>query len=157
MKVLQEKVLKDGREDLLGLLEGWKACRVESGGNHYFKVPGEGIIRSGINALSYLKDLARLNSGELSLAGVQHPCNPSHAHMLSDSKVWPREVPLNVRGWLQHTVILAPGLIPAAHGESAYGQVSAWACCPKRRLQTGSMCVGTSNAVCVKACLPSCC
>lgn len=93
MKHLRELIVGAGRKDLLGLLKGWTACRVKAGGIQYFQVPGEGIIRSSVNALRYLEDLARLNSGEQPLAGVQHPCNPSHAGMLSDRSKRLSEVP----------------------------------------------------------------
>ncbi len=71
MKILRDKI--GDREDLLKLLKGWLAYRDLISGNHYYRVPDEeGDIRSAINAVNYLKDLARLNAGMQPLVG-EHP------------------------------------------------------------------------------------
>ena len=80
MESLRAKIARERRGDLLGLLKGWTACRVESGGNTFFKVPDEGVIRSVVNAFKYLVDLARLNPGKLTLTGEEEGFNPSHAY-----------------------------------------------------------------------------
>lgn len=75
MQFLRDKI--SDREDLLKLIEGWSAYREESSGNHFYRVPDEqGDIRSAVNAVNYLKDLARLNAGEQLLKG-EHPAHIS--------------------------------------------------------------------------------
>ena len=83
LKALRDRIIAEGREHLLALLEGWLAFRDDSpSANVYYRVPEEGDIRSTVNAIKYLIASARHNAGEEPLQGVQHTCNPHHAYFI---------------------------------------------------------------------------
>ena len=88
MKGLRKKVVAAGREDLLGLLKGWTACRVDACYGHFFQVPGEGVIRSIINAVRYLEALVRLKSGAQPLTGAHPKLQPPLGKHTGQMRIW---------------------------------------------------------------------